>query len=72
MKFYGYSVYLYDTAVNKLNKSGLSSTAGRECLPKKSQVMQYVLATEGLSGSTNKLEHFNYKGEWVVTHLKEG
>ena len=24
-----------------------------------------ILATEGLPGSTNKLEHFNYKGEWT-------
>ena len=24
-----------------------------------------VLATEGLPGSTDKLEHFNYKGEWA-------
>ena len=41
MKLYGYSVSLYDTAVNKLNRRGLSNTVGRECLPKKSQVMWY-------------------------------
>ena len=41
MKFYGYSVFLYDTAVNKLSKCGLSNAVGRERLPKKSQVMRY-------------------------------
>ena len=41
MKFYGYSVSLYDTAIDKLNRHGLSNTAGRERLPKKSQVMGY-------------------------------
>ena len=34
MKFYGYSVSLYDTAINKLNRRGLSNTAGCEHLPK--------------------------------------
>ena len=32
VKFYGYSVSLYDTAIDKLNRHGLSNTAGRECL----------------------------------------
>ena len=41
MKFYGYSVSLYDTTVDKLNNPGLSNNAGREYLLKKSQVMQY-------------------------------
>ena len=61
--FYGYSVSLYDTTVNKLNKHGLSNTASLECLPKKSQIMQYYVATEGLPGSNNKSDRFNYKGE---------
>ena len=39
IKIYGYSISLYDTAVDKLNRHGLSNTAGRERLPKKSQVM---------------------------------
>ena len=41
MKFYSYSISLYDIVVNKLNRRGLSNTAGHESLPKKSQVMQY-------------------------------
>ena len=41
MKFYGYSVSIYDTAIDKLNKQGLSNTAAHERLPKKRQVMQY-------------------------------
>ena len=43
MKFYGYSASLYDTGDDKLNRRGLiiSSTAGREHLPKYSQVMWY-------------------------------
>ena len=41
IKFYDYSVSLYDTAIDKLNRRGLSNTAGREHLPKKSQVMWY-------------------------------
>ena len=41
MKFYGYSGSLYETAVDKLNRCGLSNTASRERLPKKSEVMQY-------------------------------
>ena len=41
MKFYGYSVSLYDTTVDKLYSPGLSNNAGRECLPKKSQLMRY-------------------------------
>ena len=53
-------------AVNKLNGCGLSNTAHRERLPKKTKVMQYYIATEGLPGSTNKSERFHYKGEYVV------
>ena len=64
MKFYGYIVSLYDTAIDKLNRCGLSNTAGHEHLPKQSQV-NAVLATEGLPCSTNKSECFNYKGEWA-------
>ena len=56
---------LYDTAVNKLNGHGLSNTACHECVPKKTKVTWYVLATEGLPGSADKSEHFNYKGEWA-------
>ena len=41
MKLYGYSISLYDTTVNKLNRRGLSNTVGHERLPKKSQVMRY-------------------------------
>ena len=41
MKFYSYPVSLYDTAVDKLNRRGLSNTVGHECLPKKSQVKWY-------------------------------
>ena len=41
MKFYGYSVSLYDTVIDKLNRRGLSNTVGRERLPKNSQVMRY-------------------------------
>ena len=41
MKFYSYSVSLYDTAVDKLNGRGLSNAVGRELPSKKSQVMQY-------------------------------
>ena len=29
----------------------------------KEDLVNAVLATEGLPGNTNKLEHFNYKGE---------
>ena len=72
MKFYGYSISLYDTAINKLDRRSLSNTVGRERLTKKSQVANAVLAIEGLPGSNNKSEHFIYKGEWVATHLKEG
>ena len=68
MKFYGYSISLYDTAVDKLNKRGFSNTASRERLPKKSakeESSNTVLATEGLPGSTNKSKCFIYKGEWA-------
>ena len=41
MKFYSYSVSLYDTTIDKLNSPGLSNNAGHERLPKKSQVMRY-------------------------------
>ena len=51
-------------AINKLNGHGLSNTSHRECLPKKTKGNE-VLATEGLPGSTNKSEYFNYKGEWM-------
>ena len=51
MKFYSYTVCLYDTAIDKLNRCGLSNTAGHEHLPKQSQV--------------NASECFNYKGEWA-------
>ena len=35
-------------ANNKLNGCGLSNTMGHECLPKKTEVTQYYVATEGL------------------------
>ena len=41
MKFYGYSVSLYDTTIDKFNSPSLSNNAGRECLLKMSQVMRY-------------------------------
>ena len=41
MRFYTYSVSLYNTAIDKLNRRGLSNTLGRKCLSKKSQVMRY-------------------------------
>ena len=41
MKFYGYSVSLYDITIDKLNGHSLSNTSDRERLPKKSQVMRY-------------------------------
>ena len=67
-QFYGF-LFLYMTlAVDKLNGCGFSNTACRECLPKKTKVMYIVLATEGLPGSTNKTEQFNYKGEWANVH----
>ena len=34
-------------------------------MPAKEELSNVVLATEGLPGSTNKLECFNYKGEWA-------
>ena len=63
MKFNSYSVSLYDTTVNKLNRRGLSNTAAWSCTPAKEESNNVVLATEGLPGSTNKSERFNYKGE---------
>ena len=41
MKFYGFSISLYDTAINKLNDSGLSNTTHCKHLPKKTKVTQY-------------------------------
>ena len=64
-QFYGNSVSLYDTSVNKLNWHDLSNTALYEHLPKKTKVRNVVLATEVLSGSTNKSKHFKYKDEWA-------
>ena len=66
---------LYMTlAIDKLNGCGLN-TAHCECLPKNIKVTQYQLQKNYVLGSTNKSEHFNYKGEWacayIVTHLKE-
>ena len=56
-------------AVDKLNSRGLSNSVRLERLPKKT-----VLAAE-LQGSSNKSEHFSYKGEWanlLAAHLKVG
>ena len=47
-------------AVNKMDGRGLSNTTHHECLPR-----SMVLATEGTSDSSNKMEHFCYKGEWA-------
>ena len=56
--------FLYMTlANNKLNGRGLNNTAYYQRLPKSN----VVLATEGLPGSTNKSDHFNFKGEWANT-----
>ena len=41
MKFYGYSVSLYYTAIDKLYSHGLSKTSGHKYLPKKTKVMRY-------------------------------
>ena len=43
-------------AINKLNGHGLSNTVCHECLPKKTKVMQYYVASEGLPDSSNELE----------------
>ena len=51
--------------ISKLNRCDLSNTACCECLPKKTNVMWYYIATEGLLGSTNKSDCFNYKGDWA-------
>ena len=52
---------LYMTlAVIKMDGYGFSNTAHRERLTK---VMQYYIFTERLPDSSNKLEHFSYKGE---------
>ena len=48
-------------AIDKLNGRGLSNTACREYLPKKTK----LIATEGLPGSSNKSECLSYKGEWA-------
>ena len=49
--------FLYTTlAVDKVNGHGLSNTAHRERLFKK---------TAELPGGTNESERFNYKGEWA-------
>ena len=54
-------------AVDKINGHGLSNIACCECLPKKTKVHDVVLATEDvlMPNSSNKMEHFSYKGEWV-------
>ena len=54
MKFYGYSVSLYDTALDKLNRRGLSNTASRERLPKKSEVMRYWLQKDYQAAPTSQ------------------
>ena len=43
MEFYGFSISLYDTTVDKLNGHGLSNTAYCERLPKKTKVTRYWL-----------------------------
>ena len=60
MKFYGYSISLYDTAFDKLNRRGLSKTVGRERLPKKSQVMRYYLQKDYQAAPTS----------WTVSIIK--
>ena len=52
-------------AVNKLNSHGLSNSAHRECLPKKTKITHNtVLATE-VPGKNNKSKCFSYKREWT-------
>ena len=41
-------------------------------MPAKEDKSNVVLATEGLPGSTNKSEQFNYMGECIAMRLKEG
>ena len=50
-------------AINKMDKCGLSNKASHECLPRR--LGNAVLATEGTLDSSNKMEHFSYKGEWA-------
>ena len=40
-KFYGFSVSLCDTAVDRLNGCGLRNTVHCKCMPKKTKVMRY-------------------------------
>ena len=54
MKFYGYSISLYDTAIDKLNRSGLSNTVFHECLPKKGQVIRYLLQKDYQAAPTSR------------------
>ena len=72
MKFYNYSVSLYDTAVEKLNRRGLSNTAGR---PAKEESSNAALAKNGLPGSTitsQNVSIIKVNEQMLATHLKEG
>ena len=66
--FSAFQLVYMTLAVHKMDGRGLSNTACCECLP--------VPATEGTPDSSNKMEHFSYKseyiGECIATHLKEG
>ena len=65
MNFYSYYVSLYDTAINKLNRRGLSNTVDRERLPKKTKVTQLYLQKDYQAVPTSRSISITYKGEWV-------
>ena len=61
---------LYMTlTVNKINGRGLISTVVHECLPKKTKVIRYYVATEGLSERWNA-SVIKMSGKCIATHLK--
>ena len=62
-QFYSFSIFYMKLAVNKLNGHGLS-THHCEGLAKKTKVGTLLGIEEGILTS-NKMEHFSYKGEWV-------
>ena len=57
-QFYGFSVSLYDM-INWMGKALVTLHVINACQG------NAILATKGLPGSTNKLELFNYNGEWA-------
>ena len=50
-------------AIYKMDEHGFSDTASCECPAEKTKVMWYQL--QGTPDSSNKTEHFSYKGEWA-------